>query len=399
MIPTLYSVAHKLRTSISQQVTDGPQEIDLLSWTSRTALEMVGQCGFGYSFDSLATDATPHPYSVSVKELMPAILRVLFVRSYLLAPAVKIGSPRFRRFMVNLLPWKNLHDLRDIVDTMYKTSVEIFESKKRAMMGGDDAVATQIGREKDLLSTLMRANMDASNEDKLDESELIGQVSAFTFAAMDTTSNALCRILHLLAQYQDVQDKLRHEVTEAYAKHGNLDHDELVALPYLDAICKETLRLYPPVSFLFRTTRANVVMPLSNPIQGLDGKEINEILIPKNTNVIMSIIEANRNAEIWGPDCLVWIPERWLSLLPSSVTNARVPGIYAHTLTFLGGGRACIGFKFSQLELKIVISLLIKSFRFAPTEKEIFWRMSSISTPSVLGEGDKSQLPLQVSRV
>lgn len=56
--------------------------------------------------------------------------------------------------MVNLLPWKNLHDLRDIVDTMYKTSVEIFESKKRAMMEGDDAVATQIGRGKDLLSTL-----------------------------------------------------------------------------------------------------------------------------------------------------------------------------------------------------------------------------------------------------
>ena len=125
----------------------------------------------------------------------PAILRVLFARSYLLASAVKIGSPNFRRFMVNLLPWKDLHDLRDIVDTMYKTSVEIFESKKRAMMDGDDAVATQIGQGKDILSTLstrtlpaftlsflpifiaVRANMNASNEDKLDESELIGQVS------------------------------------------------------------------------------------------------------------------------------------------------------------------------------------------------------------------------------
>jgi hypothetical protein len=97
--------------------------------------------------------------------------------------------------MVNLLPWKNLHDLRDIVDTMYKTSVEIFESKKRAMMDGDDAVVTQIGRGKDILSILstrtlppftlsflpifivVKANMDASNQGKLDESELIGQVS------------------------------------------------------------------------------------------------------------------------------------------------------------------------------------------------------------------------------
>ncbi|KIJ98225.1 hypothetical protein K443DRAFT_104335 [Laccaria amethystina LaAM-08-1] len=351
MIPTLYSVAHRLQTSLSQQVTDGPQEIDLLSWTTRAALEMIGQCGFGYSFDSLATDATPHPYSVSVKELMPAILRVLFVRSYFLASAVKIGSPKFRRFMVNLLPWKDLHDLRDIVDTMYKTSVEIFELKKRAMIDEDEAVATQIGLGKDILSTLMRANMDASNEDKLDESELIGQLSGFTFAGMETTSNALCRILHLLARHQGVQDRLRREVTKAYAQRGNLEYDELLALPYLDAVCKETLRLYPPVSFLFRTTRANIVMPLSNSIKGLDGKEIKEILIPKNTNVIMSIIEANRNVEIWGLDCLEWIPERWLSPLSSSVTDAGIPGIYSHMLTFLGGGRSCIGFNFSLLEL------------------------------------------------
>jgi hypothetical protein len=56
--------------------------------------------------------------------------------------------------MVNLLPWKDLHDLRDIVDTMYKTSVEIFELKKRAMIDEDEAVATQIGLGKDILSTL-----------------------------------------------------------------------------------------------------------------------------------------------------------------------------------------------------------------------------------------------------
>ena len=72
------------------------------------------------------------------------------------------------------------------------------------------------------------------------------------------------------------------------------------------------------------------MMPLSNSIKGLDGKEINEILIPKNTNVIMSIIEANRNVEIWGLDCLEWTPERWLSPLPSSVTDAGMPGIYSH---------------------------------------------------------------------
>jgi cytochrome P450 len=70
---------------------------------------------------------------------------------------------------------------------------------------------------------------------------------------MDTTSNALARTLFLLAQNQDVQEKLRLEVTEARATYGELGYDELVALPYLDAVCRETLRLYPPLSYLLRT--------------------------------------------------------------------------------------------------------------------------------------------------
>ena len=68
---------------------------------------------------------------------------------------------------------------------------------------------------------------------------------------MDTTSNALSRILHLLAQHPDVQNKLRAELVEARGGPGvNADtpYDELVKLPYLDAICRETLRVFAPVT-------------------------------------------------------------------------------------------------------------------------------------------------------
>lgn len=59
---------------------------------------------------------------------------------------------------------------------------------------------------------------------------------------MDTTSAALARILHLLAEHQGIQDQLRLELKNAYAD-GDLDYDRLHALPYLDSICRETLRL------------------------------------------------------------------------------------------------------------------------------------------------------------
>ena len=60
---------------------------------------------------------------------------------------------------------------------------------------------------------------------------------------MDTTSSALSRILYLLSLNQDVQEKLRKEIAEAREGGGELSYDDLVSLPYLDAICRETMRL------------------------------------------------------------------------------------------------------------------------------------------------------------
>ena len=63
-------------------------------------------------------------------------------------------------------------------------------------------------------------------------------------AGTDTTSNSLTQIMELLAEKPDVQDKLRAEILQAQEDHGeDIPYDTLVALPYMDAICRETLRL------------------------------------------------------------------------------------------------------------------------------------------------------------
>lgn len=60
---------------------------------------------------------------------------------------------------------------------------------------------------------------------------------------MDTTSNTLSRILQLLAEHPEMQEKLRQELFNARAADG-LSYDELNRLPLLDSICRETLRVY-----------------------------------------------------------------------------------------------------------------------------------------------------------
>ena len=78
------------------------------------------------------------------------------------------------------------------------------------------------------------------------------------------------------------------------------------------------------------STRQDVVLPLSTPIRGLDGQEITKVPIPNNTNVIVGILAANRNPDVWGPDSYEWKPERWLSLLPETVSAAHIPGVYSN---------------------------------------------------------------------
>ena len=73
-------------------------------------------------------------------------------------------------------------------------------------------------------------------------------------AGHDTTSNALARILHLLTLNPNAQNKIRQEVTEARAK-GDLTYDELMALPYLDAVIRESMRLLVFFSSNFSSPR------------------------------------------------------------------------------------------------------------------------------------------------
>ena len=73
-----------------------------------------------------------------------------------LAPLARLGTPKFRGFILNFIPWKPLHRLRDISDVIHNTAVEIVTSKKRALEDGDKAVARQMGQGKDILSILSR---------------------------------------------------------------------------------------------------------------------------------------------------------------------------------------------------------------------------------------------------
>ncbi|KAI0247110.1 cytochrome P450 [Lactifluus subvellereus] len=390
MIPIFHTVARQLREKLGSMLSSGPQEINIVDWMGKVTLELIGQAGLGYSFGTL--EGRNDQYCNAIKEFMPTA-SALAVPSTLFPYLHRIFHPKILKFMGQVAPWKNLNHLIKLADIM--------DTKKRVLESGDDAAVKQVGDGKDIISLLMQANATASEGDRLSEEEVLAQITSLVFAATDTTSNALSRILQLLSLHPDAQDRLREELKEACEDNEELTYDRLVSLPYLEAVCRETLRLYPPVAVLMRTTRSDVVLPLSTPIHDANGRSIHEIFIPGDTNIFLHVYNLNRDPSIWGDDATEWKPERWLSPLPETVAEANIQGVYANTMTFIGGSRSCIGFKFSQLEMKVVLSQMIPAFRFAPSKAEIVWRFGNVSSPSVKGsvESFSPKLPMIASRI
>ncbi|TEB34532.1 cytochrome P450 [Coprinellus micaceus] len=403
--PTFYDVAYRMRVTIGKHISYGHSaEIEMLPWATRAALELVGQGILGHSFESLEEANSMGTYTTTLKNLVPTWSSFTVSRRFVLPLVQNIGTPEFRRRAIGFIPWKKLHLFRDMCDLLYNTSLEIYRAKKNAYLEGQHENASQ-GSGKEILALILKANAAASDEDRLTEEEIIAQISTFTFAGMDTTSNALCRVLHLLSEDPEKQDTLRREIVGSRKHAGDLNYDDLMALPYLDGVVRETLRLYPPAPHLVRVPRENTVLPVSKPIRTTKGEFISEVVVPKGTVVVCSVFQSNQNPDIWGEDAKEWKPERWASPLPESVNEAKISGVYSNLMTFSAGGRACIGFKFAELELKVMLSILVEAFSFSlPKDSKVVWELHGSAHPVVQRRpdgtpvlGTKFGLPLIVS--
>ena len=155
-----------------------------------------------------------------------------------------------------------------------------------------------------------------------------------------------------------MQKKLREELLTVQTDSPTMD--ELSALPYLDAVVRETMRVHAPVPSTIRIAVRDDAIPLNTPYVDVHGQVHDAVRVAKGTPIFIPILALNRSKALWGEDAHEWKPERWLAALPGSVQDAKIPGVYSnlyvlpaswwkqrlttHTdrMTFLGGGRACM---------------------------------------------------------
>ncbi|KAJ1308099.1 hypothetical protein OPQ81_002162 [Rhizoctonia solani] len=385
--PIINAITHQsqLEDIVASQVRasgGSTRVVDIYTWMSNIALEMIGQAGMGYSFGVLENKELE--YLNASRQVFPLISSLWYIRPFL-PTLMKIGPARFRRFVIDHISYGPVQRFREAADIMDKMA-EIYTQKKQALANG--TLESEIAAGNDIISMLLKQNEVVPPEEQMTEEEILSQVNGLIFAGHDTTSGGLARTLHLLAQHPDVQDKLRTEVREAHSLYGkDLDYDQLNSLKYLDAVCRESLRLWSPAQLIERVAMKDWDLPLQYPVRSKDGKRIiTNLHIPKGTHMYLSLGSVNRDKQTWGEDAEQFNPDRWLQPLPPSVSESKIPGVYSNLMTFSGGPRSCLGFKFSQLEMKVVLSALISSFKFQLGPEEHVWTAAGVVKPHVRHE-------------
>ncbi|HEY0988372.1 MAG TPA: cytochrome P450 [Kofleriaceae bacterium] len=180
----------------------------------------------------------------------------------------------------------------------------------------------------DLLGILLGAR-DASGAPP-SEREVWEQLMTFFMAGHDTPASTLAWAVQLVHRDPGVRDRLRAEVA------GAADTAALAALPYLEAVCLETLRLCPIAPFIARDLRRPFV--------------VGDRELPAGASLAISIIGLHRRPELY-PEPERFDPERFIgrSYAPSQF------------LPFGGGARRCVGAALAMLELKLVLGVVMRA--------------------------------------
>jgi cytochrome P450 len=187
----------------------------------------------------------------------------------------------------------------------------------------------------DILSLLMAA--EDENGEGLTNEELRDELMTLLVAGHETTATALAWSLYWTHRQPDVRDKILAELEEIGADPSPMD---LFRLPYLTAVCNETLRIYPVAMLTFPRQ-------VETPVELL-GYHLEPGVL------IMGCIYLLHHREDLYPNPDQFMPERFLERQYSAF----------EFMPFGAGSRRCVGAALAQYELKLVLATMLSRCQF-----------------------------------
>jgi cytochrome P450 len=279
------------------------QTLNLNQEMHALTLTIVGEALFG-------TDVGERTDRVS--ELMETVMETFFLFMSPLAPFFEFfGHPKLKRAA------KARRELSAIVQTMIDERRKTNQTRK------------------DLLALLFAAQDPETGLGMSDE-QLRDEVMTLFLAGHETTANALGWTIYLLTQHPDIAERLVAATDDLESELWVKDDD------LLSQVVRESLRLYPPVWAVGRRA-----------IQDL---QIGGTEVPKGA-IVLACQWALHRCDKYFSNPTRFDPDRWTAEFQRTLPK------YAF-FPFGGGPRSCIGEGFAWMELRIVLTELLRRWRF-----------------------------------
>lgn len=312
------------------------KSLEALEWLNRTTLDIIGKAGFGYDINSLELPNTP------IREAYRLIFAFDIFSRMLHGVQAFVPASKY-------IPAKMNHDMEVSRGIIVDKASEIIKEKQTE--------SEQNMGSKDIMALIVKDNkkLHEKGEKGLSFETIRDQIMTFLGAGHDTTATGIAWTLHLLSTHPDIQSRLREEIKDYLpflfdanrrydtASFAKADPDQL---PYLDNVCRESLRFIPPIPMTVR--------------QSLADDTLAGYRIPAGTVIYVIANAINRLPMYWGSTAGQFDPDRWDNL-PSTWTNNAF-------MTFLQGPRGCIGRKFAETEMKIILCCLLSMYEFKRDE-------------------------------
>lgn len=270
----------------------------------------------------------------------------------------RIASLRMRNpfmgedLIFNFVPYKK--EQTEALDVLHSQSNQVIQKRRDELRNANisslsGTAESGIRNKHAFLDLLLLAEVDGK---KISDQHVREEVDTFMFEGHDTVSSGITFTLYCLSKHRDVQEKIMEEQKSILGE--NLDRDlqyfELQKMKYLEQVIKESLRLYPSVPLIERLVTKDV--------------DIEGITFKKNTSIIINIFELQRHPDVFD-NPLEFRPERFDAVIsPQTAKNAFI------WLPFSAGPRNCIGQKFAMMEMKVIISNVVKNFEILPVDAE-----------------------------
>ncbi|OCL05628.1 cytochrome P450 [Glonium stellatum] len=217
----------------------------------------------------------------------------------------------------------------------------------------------------------------------LERDELVSESLLQILAGSDTSATSIRATMLYLMSHPRIYRKLQAEI-DAAVKAGKasspvIKASEAAELPYLQAVIKEGMRIWPAVTGLL----SKVVPPEGDTVE-IDGKKM---YLPGGTNVGYCAWGIHRNKDVFGEDADVFRPERWLEASGENLAHMTKTA----ELVWGWGKYQCLGRPIAMIELNKVFFELLRNFDFSLVDPTKPWNSCNV------GLWKQSQLWVEVT--